>query len=81
VRLRAQAAGLAGCADALPFRRPKWQASRVLGFEPWTGPFILALVGGVLLATGSYVAGAICVALAVVVRWLFRIGVDRGDYG
>ena len=52
----------------------------MLGLCPPYAAFILALVGGLLLAMGTYVGGAVCVALAVLVQWLYRVGVDRGEY-
>ncbi len=46
---------------------------------PWIAPFALGMVAGGLLATGDYVGGAIFGCLAVVVRWLHQIALDRGD--
>ena len=46
---------------------------------PWIAPFVFAMVGAGLLASGSYVAGAFFVAAAVLVRCLHQIAVDRGE--
>lgn len=55
--------------------------SIVLGVCPPYAAFVLALVGGLLLAMGTYVGGAVCVVFAILVHWLYRIGVGRGEYG
>jgi hypothetical protein len=47
---------------------------------PWRAPVVFALIGGGLLASGHYVAGSIFGAVAIVVRWLHQVGIDRGDY-
>jgi hypothetical protein len=41
--------------------------------------FVLAMVSGVLLATGRYVAGAVFGVLAVVVFALWQFAQERGD--
>jgi hypothetical protein len=46
---------------------------------PWIAPFVFGMVGGALLATGRYVGGAICAVLAVLIRWLHQIAIDRGE--
>ena len=46
---------------------------------PWVAPLVLALVAGALLATGSYLAGAVLGVVAVLIRWLHQISIDRGE--
>jgi hypothetical protein len=41
--------------------------------------FLLAMVGGVLLAAGRYVGGAVAALLGVVVYGLWRFARERGD--
>jgi hypothetical protein len=47
---------------------------------PWIAPFVLALVGAALLATGTYLGGVVLVVAAVLVRWLHQVAIDRGEY-
>jgi hypothetical protein len=47
---------------------------------PWIAPLVSAILGGIALATGSYVGGAILAVSAIAVRWLHQIGIDRGEY-
>jgi hypothetical protein len=46
---------------------------------PWIAPFVFALLGAALLATERYLAGAIFVLAAIIVRWLHQIAIDRGE--
>ena len=46
---------------------------------PWIAPFVLAMVAGALFAAGSVLGAAICASLAVLVRWLHQIAIDRGE--
>jgi hypothetical protein len=46
---------------------------------PWVAPFVFAVVGAALLASGSYLAGALVVGAAILVRWLHQIAIDRGE--
>jgi hypothetical protein len=46
---------------------------------PWVAPFVFAMVGAALLASGHYASGAGFVIVAIVVRWLHQIAIDRGE--
>jgi membrane protein implicated in regulation of membrane protease activity len=46
---------------------------------PWIAPFVFAMVGAALLAGGVYLAGALFVVAAVLVRWLHQVAIDRGE--
>jgi hypothetical protein len=46
---------------------------------PWIAPFVLAMVTGTLVAIGDYVAGGIIGGVAVPVRWLHQVAIDRGE--
>lgn len=46
---------------------------------PWIAPLVLASIGGTLIGQEQYVAGAIFGVLAIAVRWLHQIAIDRRD--
>lgn len=46
---------------------------------PWIAPLVLGMVAGALLATGSYVGATVCATLAIAVRWLHQVAIDRGE--
>jgi hypothetical protein len=46
---------------------------------PWIAPLVLSMVGAALLASGSYLAGGLFVAVAILVRWLHQVAIDRGE--
>ncbi len=46
---------------------------------PWVAPLVFAMVGAALLASGSYLVGGLLVAVAILVRWLHQIAIDRGE--
>jgi len=46
---------------------------------PWVAPFVLAMVGAAFLASGSYLTGALFVAVTILARWLHQIAIDRGE--
>jgi len=46
---------------------------------PWIAPFVFAALSGTLLATGSYVAGAVFGGLALLIGWLHQVAIRRGE--
>jgi ORF6N domain len=46
---------------------------------PWIAPLVFAMLGAALLAKGSYLAAALFVVAAVLIRWLHQIAIDRGE--
>lgn len=46
---------------------------------PWIAPLVLASVGGTLIGQDHYIAGAIFGILAIAVRWLHQIALDRRE--